>query len=46
MKEPADNVEPKPKRECDICGRPLVYDVRCLMCRWLTDDEDTLPWEK
>jgi hypothetical protein len=42
----ADKGEAKPKRECDICGRPLVYDVRCLMCRWLNDDEGELPWEK
>lgn len=45
MVNAADN-EKKPKRECDICGKPLVYDVRCMQCRWLTDDEDTLPWEK
>jgi hypothetical protein len=45
MKEPADKRE-KPERKCDVCGKPLKFDTRCMQCRWLTDDEGTLPWEK
>lgn len=44
MKEPEEEV--KPKRECDICGKLLVYDIRCMRCRWLLDDEGELPWEQ